>query len=52
MIDNTPAAAGAAFNDAWERYNSAIERFHAEDMPRLIRGTADYIHQAQQLALI
>ncbi len=32
MIDNIPAVAGAAFNDAWEQYDSAIERLNAGDI--------------------
>ena len=32
MINETTAAADAAFADAWEQYNSAIERFEAGDV--------------------
>jgi len=32
MINDTTAAADAAFTDAWDQYNSAIERFEAGDV--------------------
>ena len=32
MTNRTSAAADAAFSDAWEQYNSAIERFEAGDL--------------------
>ena len=32
MTNNTQTAADAAFSDAWEQYNSAIERFEAGDV--------------------
>lgn len=32
MTNNTQTAADAAFTDAWDQYNSAIERFEAGDV--------------------
>ena len=32
MTDDLQAAADTAFNDAWEQYNSAIQRFEAGDV--------------------
>ena len=32
MINESTAAADAAFSDAWDQYNSAIERFEAGDV--------------------
>ena len=32
MINESTAAADAAFTDAWDQYNSAIERFEAGDV--------------------
>ncbi len=32
MVNDTSSVAGAAFSDAWEQHNSAIERFEAGDI--------------------
>ena len=32
MVNETTSAADAAFSDAWEQYNSAVERFEAGDI--------------------